>query len=66
MATAVLQHVRYLGRHLGFFFLNQQIAANFLEIGRNMFLLPKIGIEFTLECKRRNENKFCQVFYLKL
>ena len=34
MATAVLQHVRHLGRHLGFFkkFTLHKTAANFTEI----------------------------------
>ena len=36
MATAVSQHVRYPGRHLGFFknFIFSKTAANFLEISR--------------------------------
>ena len=36
MATAVSQHVRHLGRHLGFFknFIFCKTAASFLEISR--------------------------------
>ena len=36
MATVVSQHVRHLGRHLGFFkvFTLRKIAANFDEISR--------------------------------
>ena len=36
MATVVSQHVRHLGRHLGFFknFIFRKTAANFSEISR--------------------------------
>ena len=37
MATVVSQHVRLVGRHLGFFkiFILCKIAANFTEISKN-------------------------------
>ena len=40
MATAVLQHVRHLGRHLGFFqnLIFSKTVANFLEISRKHVL----------------------------
>ena len=49
MATAVLQQVRRLGRHLGFFkiFIFSKTAASslvFLKLVENIFLLPQIGI----------------------
>ena len=36
MATAISQHVRHIGRHLGFFenFILRKIPANFTEISR--------------------------------
>ena len=36
MATVVSQHVRHIGRHLGFFenFILRKIEANFTEISR--------------------------------
>ena len=36
MATVVSQHVRHIGRHLGFFkhFILRKTAANFTEISR--------------------------------
>ena len=36
MATVVSQHVRHIGRHLGFFenFILRKIGANFTEISR--------------------------------
>ena len=36
MVTVVLQHVRHLGRHLGFFknIILRKTAANFTEISR--------------------------------
>ena len=36
MATVISQHVRHLGRHLGFFknFFLRKTAANFTEISR--------------------------------
>ena len=40
MATVVSQHVRHLGRHLGFFksFILRKTAANFTEIsGKRVF-----------------------------
>ena len=40
MATVVSQHVRHLGRHLGFFkmFILRKTAANFTEISRKHVL----------------------------
>ena len=46
MATIVSQHVRHLGRHLGFFkkFILRKTAANLLKLVENMYLQPQIEI----------------------
>ena len=45
MVTVVSQHIRHIGRHLGFFkiFILHQIAANFTVISKKMCLQPQIG-----------------------
>ena len=50
MATVVLQHVRHLGRHLGFFinFILRKTAENVFKLGANVSLQPRIGIKFKI------------------
>ena len=64
MATVVSQHVRHLGRHLGFFknLFYAKVQQTLMKLVENMCLQPHIGIQLRLEPKRRIQNKFSQKF----
>ena len=54
METVVSQHVRHIGRHLGFFkiLILRKIAVNFTEISINMCLQPQILKQLRIESKK--------------
>ena len=67
MATVVSQHVRLVGRHLGFFkiFILCKIAANFTEISKNpVFADSNKKIIKNRVWKRKLEQIFPKIYSL--
>ena len=65
MATVVSQHVRNLGRHLGFFkkFIFRKIATNFTEISRKHVFLASNRKIIENRVKKKNLEQIFPKFY---